>query len=91
VWTSLRLTSQFSHTYKSETSIGLHISVLIFSDRRKKHFEMKSNERSLRSIFSNYFDCYNFDLLASLANIFDVPNVERLINFVYRAVIHSCY
>jgi hypothetical protein len=48
VWPSLRLKSQFSHPYKSGTSIGLHIFVVIFGDRRRNHFEMKSDKLSLR-------------------------------------------
>jgi len=51
---------------------------------------MKSNKRSLRSVFSHFLDCYNFYLLASLPNILAVPNFERFINIVYRdIVIHS--
>lgn len=53
---------------------------------------MKSNKRSLRSVFSHFLECYNFDLLASLPNILVVPDFERFINIVYRDIaIHSCH
>jgi len=44
---------------------------------------MKSNKRWLRSVFSHFLDCYNFDLSASLQNILVFPNF----NFVCRDIV----